>query len=112
MSGGEIDTADVVLQDLKRKTARGVLISIGAQASTIVFRFGSLLVLARLLLREDFGLVNMVTAFTGFLGLLRYGFSMATVQRTFITGAQSSTLFWINLAASGLLALLAAVNAA
>jgi O-antigen/teichoic acid export membrane protein len=111
MSGGEVGAGDVAFQDLKRKTARGVLISIGAQASTIVFRVGSLVVLARLLLKEDFGLVNMVTAFTGFLGLLRYGLSMATVQRTSITRAQSSTLFWINLAAGGVLALLAAITA-
>jgi O-antigen/teichoic acid export membrane protein len=111
VSGGEVVVRDDALQDLKGKTARGVLISIGAQASTIVFRVGSLVVLARLLLKEDFGLVNMVTAFTGFLGLLRYGLSMATIQRTSITRAQSSTLFWINLAAGGLLALLATVGA-
>src|SRR6266508_625846 len=111
MSGGEVGAGDVSLQDLKRKTAHGVLVSIGAQASTIIFRAGSLVVLARLLLKEDFGLVNMVMVFTGFLGLLRYGLSMATVQRITITSAQSSTLFWINLAAGGLLALLAVITA-
>src|SRR5437870_8668696 len=92
--------------------ARGALVSTGAQAGTFVLRTGSLMVLARLLLKEDFGLVNMATAFTGFLGLLRdAGLSMATVQRASITRAQTSTLFWVNLAVGGLLALLAAVTA-
>src|SRR5207245_10259280 len=68
--------------------------------------------LARLRLKEDFGLVNMVTAFTGFVGLVRDdGLSMAAVPRVSITSAQTSTLFWVNLAVGALLALLAAVTA-
>ena len=40
----------------------------------------------------------MVTALTGVLNLFRdFGLSTATVQRTTITDAQLSTLFWINL---------------
>ena len=71
-----------------------------------------MVIMARLLLPEDFGLVGMVTAFTGFLGLFRdAGLSMATVQRESITEAQLSTLFWINLAVGGLLALLSAALA-
>jgi PST family polysaccharide transporter len=109
---GEAWASDVAPNDLKRKTARGALVSTGAQAATFVLRTASLMVLARLLLKEDFGLVNMVTAFTGFLGLLMdAGLSMATVQRASITRAQTSTLFWINLAVGGLLALLVAVTA-
>jgi PST family polysaccharide transporter len=66
-----------------------------------------MVVLARLVTREDFGLVGMVAAFTGFLGLFRdMGLSMATVQRPSITAAQTSTLFWINLAAGCTLSLL------
>lgn len=111
VEGGETGASDVALKDLKRKTARGALVSTGAQAGTFVLRTGSLMILARLLLKEDFGLVNMVTAFTGFLGLLRDGLSMVTIQRTSITGAQTSTVFWINLAVGGLLALLVALTA-
>src|SRR6185503_13170475 len=82
------------------------------QATTFIVRMGSMMILARLLLKEDFGLVNMVTAFTGFLGLFRdAGLSMATVQRASITDAQTSTLFWINLAVGVLLAGLALVAA-
>jgi PST family polysaccharide transporter len=108
---GDAEASNVASQDLKRKTARGAVVSTGAQATTFVVRTGSLVVLARLLLKEDFGLVNMVTAVTGFLGLLRYGLSMATVQRLSITEGQSSTLFWINLAVGGALALMATITA-
>jgi PST family polysaccharide transporter len=71
-----------------------------------------MIVLARLVVPRDFGLVGMVTAFTGFLGLLRDGgLSMAAVQRTTVTDGQTSTLFWINLAVGGMLAALCAVAA-
>ena len=89
---------------LKRKTARGALVSTAAQLVTFVLRTGSMVVLARLLTPTDFGLIGMVTAFTGFLSLFRdIGLSMATVQRESVTQAQISTLFWINLALGAIL---------
>lgn len=110
--GGGTGASDVAPEDLKRKTARGALASIGGQASTIVLRTVSFMVLARLLLKEDFGLMNMAIVFTGFLGLLRDpGLSMAAVQRLSTTRAQVSNLFWVNFAVGGLLAFLAAVTA-
>jgi O-antigen/teichoic acid export membrane protein len=110
--GGDAGASDIARKDLKRKTASGALVSVGAQAGAFILRTASLMILARLLLREDFGLVNMATAFTGFLGLLRdAGLSMATVQRDSITSAQISTLFWINVAVGGLLAGLTALTA-
>ncbi len=97
---------------LVRKTARGAFVSTGAQAATLVLRTGSLMVLARLLLKEDFGLVNMVTAFTGVLGLLKdAGLPMATIQRSSLTRAQTSTLFWANVGVGALLALVVAASA-
>ena len=109
---GKAWTSDVAPQDLTRKATRGALVSTVGQVGMLALRTGSLMVLARLLVKEDFGLVNMVTAFTGFLALFRdAGLSMATVQRASITRAQVSTLFWANLAVGGLLALLAAAAA-
>jgi O-antigen/teichoic acid export membrane protein len=100
------------LHDLKRKTARGALVSAFGQGANFFFRIGSMVVLARLLVPEDFGLVGMVTACTGFLGLFRdAGLSMATVQRVSITRAQTSMLFWINVAVGAILAALSAVLA-
>ncbi len=98
--------------DLKRKTARGALVSTVGQASNFVLRTGSMIVLARILNPEDFGLVGMVTASTGFLGLFKdCGLSMATVQRASISREQTSTLFWINVAVGVLLAGLCAIAA-
>lgn len=62
------------------------------------------MVLARLLDPKDFGLVGMVTAFTGVLGLFRdFGLSAASVQRASVTEEQTSTLFWINVLIGGIL---------
>src|SRR5580698_6339929 len=66
--------------DLRQQTTRGGVISIVSQAGKFVVRTGSMVVLARLLTPDDFGLVGMVTAFTGFLALFKdAGLCMATV---------------------------------
>jgi O-antigen/teichoic acid export membrane protein len=98
--------------ELRRKTARGALVSTVGQGASFFLRIGSMVVLARLLAPTDFGLVGMATACTGFLELFRdAGLSMATVQRVTITRAQISTLFWINLAVGATLAALCAAIA-
>ena len=56
------------------------------------------MIMARILVPKDFGLVGMVTAVIGVFSVFRdFGLSSAAVQRTEITAEQSSTLFWINL---------------
>jgi O-antigen/teichoic acid export membrane protein len=86
-----------MIQDLKAKTIRGGAVRAVALASGTVLRIVSVAVLSRLLEPPDVGLVGMVTAFTGILGLFRdFGLSAVAVQRTTVTEAQSSTLFWIN----------------
>jgi O-antigen/teichoic acid export membrane protein len=96
------------MKDLKQQTIRGGLARICAQAANFLIRGGSLMILARLLSPKDFGLVGMVTAFTGVLTLFRdFGLSSAAIQRTTVTEEQLSTLFWINLLVGTLLGLLA-----
>ncbi|MFC1542116.1 lipopolysaccharide biosynthesis protein, partial [Candidatus Latescibacterota bacterium] len=69
-------------------------------------------VLARLLTPEDFGLIAMVAAVTGFVMMFKdMGLSMATVQRAEINHGQISTLFWINVALSLAIMLLTATLA-
>ena len=100
------------MKDLKEKTIRGGFARLCAQAANLSLRVGSLMVLARLLGPKDFGLVGMVTAFTGVLELFRdFGLSSAAVQRTTVTDEQVSTLFWINILVGTLLGLLAAAIA-
>ena len=86
------------MKDLKEKTIRGGLARLCAQGADFTLRLVSLMVLARLLGPKDFGLVGMVTAFTGVLILFRdFGLSAAAIQRPIVTEEQISTLFWINI---------------
>jgi O-antigen/teichoic acid export membrane protein len=96
------------MQDLKGKAIRGGLARVSAQGANLLLRVGSLMVMARLLGPKDFGLVGMVTAFTGVLTLFRdFGLSAATVQRMTVTEEQLSTLFWINILLGAVLGLMA-----
>jgi PST family polysaccharide transporter len=100
------------MQDLKGKTIRGGVARLCAQVATLLLRVGALALLARLLGPKDFGLVGMVTAFTGVLTWFRdFGLSSAAIQRTSVTEDQISTLFWINTLFGALLALAAVAMA-
>lgn len=96
------------MKDLKAKTIRGGLARLIAQSASFALRTVSLMVLARLLDPKDFGLVGMVTAFTGVLSLFRdFGLSSAAIQCVTVSEEQVSTLFWINLLVGVLLGVLA-----
>ena len=70
------------------------------------------MVLVRLLVPRDFGLVAMVTTVMGFLRIFQdAGLSTATVQRQEITHAQVSNLFWVNVALGGIITLFVAALA-
>ena len=90
--------ADRVHLNLKVKALRGGVAKLCGQAGNFALRLGFLMVLARLLSPQDFGLVAMVTVVTGVYELFTSaGLSSATVQRSAITNQQISTLFWINI---------------
>ena len=92
--------------DLKGRSVRGGAVTMLGQGSRFVIQIASTMVLARLLVPADFGLIAMVTALTGFAVLFKdLGLSMATVQKAEITHEQISMLFWINVAVSALITL-------
>jgi PST family polysaccharide transporter len=96
--------------DIKQRSLRGGAATMLGEGVRFVIRIVSTMVLARLLVPADFGLVAMVTAVTGFAGLLGdIGLSMATIQKAEINHQQISTLFWIN---AGMGALVGLVTAA
>jgi O-antigen/teichoic acid export membrane protein len=100
------------MKDLKEKTIRGGSARGAALAATFLLRVASMMVLARLLEPKDFGLLGMVTAFTGVLSLFRdFGLSSAAIQCADVTEQQTSTLFWINMLVGAMLAVLAAALA-
>ena len=87
------------MKDLKQRALRGGFAKMCAQVANYALRIGSLMVMARLLSPRDFGLVGMVTAFTGVLSLFRdFGLSAATVQRVDVTEHRcppcSGSIFW------------------
>jgi O-antigen/teichoic acid export membrane protein len=100
------------LGELKGTSVRGGAITLIAQLLKFVVQTGSVMVVARLLSPEDFGLQGMVVAMTGVISLFRdAGLSLATVQRDVITHEQTSTLFWFNTALGAVLMLIAAAMA-
>jgi len=83
--------------DIKGRSVRGGAATILGQGVRFVVHTLSTVVLARLLVPADFGLITMVAAVTVFVSLFGdIGLSMATVQREKINHEQVSTLFWIN----------------
>jgi O-antigen/teichoic acid export membrane protein len=91
--------------DAVATSVQGGVVSVGSQALRFALRTGSMMVLARLLTPEDFGLQGMVMVMTGFLALFRdAGLSAVTVQRDTVSHDQVSTLFWINVVVGVVLA--------
>jgi PST family polysaccharide transporter len=91
---------------LGRQSVRSGAITVFARGINAVLQVGSVLFLARLLTPEDYGLVAMVTALTGFAPVLvDMGTRDAVVQRVKISESEVSTLFWLTLAFGCLMAL-------
>ena len=87
------------MKGLKQKAIRGGFAKLFGQALNFVLRILFLVIMARLLDPEDFGLVAMVTVIAGLFGLV--GLSSASIQKDTITDEQISTLFWINMLIGG-----------
>ena len=101
-----------LLANLKGRTISSGFVTVFAQAIQFALNLGSVMVLARLLAPQDFGLVAMATTITGFLRVFNdAGLSTATVQREGITHAQVSNLFWTNVALGGTATLILAASA-
>ena len=101
-----------LLTNLKQRTISSGLITVAAQGAQFLLNLVYIMVLARLLLPQEFGLVAMVTTVMGFLRIFQdAGLSTATVQRQEITHAQVSNLFWVNVGVGGVITLLVAASA-
>lgn len=100
------------LTSLGGRSARGVLWTISGQWGSQVVRLATTVVLARLLTPDDYGLMAMVWAITGFVSTVgSLGLSEAVVQRKDLTHAQTSALFWLNVSLGLVLTLLVAAGA-
>jgi O-antigen/teichoic acid export membrane protein len=106
----DVFNTDHLQKDLRQRSVRGGLTTIGGQGCQFVLQSVSTVVLAHLLTPGDFGLVAMVTAITGVAqAFADLGLSEATIQHPEINHEQISKLFWINV---GIGLLLTCVTAA
>src|SRR5262245_24602604 len=77
--------------ELKKKAIRGGVAKVCAQTTNFVLRVTFIIILARLLNPEDFGLVAMVTAVTGLYGMFTSaGLADAAIQTIAISDKQMS----------------------
>jgi PST family polysaccharide transporter len=105
-SDEQFDTAHLH-QNLSRLAVQGGLALLVGQGIQLLLSITSTIILARLLVPEDFGLVAMVAPFIGFIAFFRdSGLHMATIQQETINHKQISTLFWFNLGMGFVLMLL------
>lgn len=94
----------MIEQSLKCKTAKGLLWSSVERFSVQGVQFLVLLVIARILDPADFGLVGMLAIFLAIAQtLIDSGFSQALIRKQGRTETDNSTVFYFNIAISGLL---------
>ena len=83
---------------LNKKTAKGASWSLVSNVSIQAIQFLGGIVMARLLLPEDFGLVAMVLVIFRFANIISdLGFTKALIQKKDVTELQKSTVFWLSL---------------
>jgi len=105
-AAGDLFETDHLQHNLRARSIRGGMVTFGSQSAKLLISMVSAFSLARLLNPADFGIVAMVSPIAGFISLFQdLGLSMATVQKEKITHEQTSTLFWVNVCISVLLAL-------
>ncbi len=85
---------------LKQRAVAGIAWSTAARVIQQVIQFTLSVILARLLVPEDFGLVGMVAVFLGFAALFgEFGFGSALVYRPDLRPIHSVSIFWVNMLA-------------
>lgn len=82
---------------LSSRAAKGGAIVLGFQGLKFIINMLSIVVLARLIEPEYYGLLAMVAAIMGVASIFRdFGLSTAALQAKDLSHAQQSNLFWIN----------------
>lgn len=83
--------------EMRRLAVRGAAATISAAALALAVQIVSTVVLARLLMPADFGVLTMVTTFSMLLmSFGPSGFNEVVIQRDQMGRSQASNLFWVN----------------
>lgn len=101
MTNPSASDADLVYpldtEGLRQKSVRGAAVTSASQALRFVLLLGSQILMARLLMPADFGIVAMVSPIQGFIIVLAdLGVVQSIVQRPQLTRGQLNSFFWIN----------------
>ena len=85
--------------NLKDQVLAGIMWNTVARIGQQSVQFAISVILARLLLPDDFGTIGMILVFTSFVGMFAdAGFGSAVVQRSHITDLHLQSVFWFNVA--------------
>ena len=97
---------DHLNEDLGGRTIRGGALTLTVQLLKFALSTAVTIVVARLLMPQDYGFVGMVMVLVNFLTMFQYlGLPNATVKWRDLTHAQVSNLFWVNVGLSSAIAL-------
>jgi O-antigen/teichoic acid export membrane protein len=97
---------DHLNEDLGVRTIRGGALTLTVQMLKFALSTAVTIVVARLLMPQDYGFVGMVMVLVNFLTMFQYlGLPNATVKWRELTHAQVSNLFWVNVGLSSAIAL-------
>ncbi len=89
------------MSEIRRGFLRGVSWSFGSNILSQVLNLMVTIILARLLSPSEFGIVGMVTVFSGFAkSLIDFGLGNALIFKDEVTELDRSTVFWTNFAIS------------
>ena len=99
-------------EDLEEKIRTGVAWSGLTQVALQLANLIVTIVLTRLLLPEDFGLLGMVAVFTGFAAVfVDIGFGAALIQKLDLEQHHKNAVFWFNIAVGASITLILAAAA-
>jgi O-antigen/teichoic acid export membrane protein len=100
-----MDSRRVVMDSLQDKTYRGAFWSAVDAGGGRLVQFVIGVILARLLLPEQFGLIGMLAIFMAIAqSFLTSGFGMALIQKKEVTSVDASSVFYFNLVIGAVLA--------
>lgn len=93
--------------NLKQKTISGIAWNTIGKISNQILQFILSVILMRLLLPSDYGLLAMAMVLIGFASIFNeFGFSSALVQNQNINESHRSSIFWLNIIIGSILTLL------
>lgn len=93
--------------NLKVMAVKGAGVNVAAQFIGFFFHTAGVIVLARLLLPRDFGLVTMVTVFSmWFMNFGENGFTEYLIQKKNISRKEVNSVFWLHIIIASLLAII------